>query len=283
MRSTLVPVSVVITALNEERRVGACLDSIRLLTDDVVLVDAESRDRTRQISAAKAARVFRRRWTGFSDQKNFGNAQARNDWILSLDADERVTPELVANIRHEIGHHQPTHDAYEIRFQNFYIGRQIRFGAWNPEWHRRLFDRREFVWNADEVHEGLAGRKGCTVGRLEGCIRHLTADSRADLVRKTEKYSELFALRMRRTGRVPGWAKIWLNPTWRFARDYFLRLGILDGRAGWEIAWEAVRYTHLKYRRALPKEPLGCPGDCLKSAQAGTMGESGIEFSGRRQ
>ncbi|MBI4625229.1 MAG: glycosyltransferase family 2 protein, partial [Verrucomicrobia bacterium] len=241
-----------IIALNEEQRVGGCLDSVRGLTDDIVVVDAESRDRTGEICRAKAARVFQRRWTGFSEQKNFGNARARYDWILSLDADEQVTPELAASIRRAFAHGPPSRDAYTIRFQNYYGGRQVRFGAWNPEWHVRLFDRRKCDWNSDEVHEGLRGVEGCEFGRLQGCIRHLTANSREELAAKTQRYSELFAVKLRRSGRVPGWAKVWLNPAWRFGRDFFLRLGVLDGAAGWAIAWEAARYTHLKYWRALP-------------------------------
>ena len=250
--SNPVPVSVVIIALNEEPRVGDCLDSVRGLTDDIVVVDAESRDRTGEICRAKDARVFQRRWTGFSDQKNFGNAQARHDWILSLDADERATPELVASIRREFAHGLPGRDACAIRFQNYFGGCQVRFGAWNPEWHVRLFDRRICDWNTDEVHEGLRGLEGCQFGRLEGCIRHLTVNSREELAAKTQRYSELFAEKLRRNGRVPGWVKVWLNPAWRFGRDFFLRLGILDGAVGWAIAWEAARYTHLKYWRARP-------------------------------
>jgi hypothetical protein len=248
-----VPVSVVIIALNEEERVGDCLESVRGLTDDVVVVDAESRDRTGEICRAKAARVFARRWTGFSEQKNFGNAQARHDWILSLDADERVTPELAASIRREFARGRPSRDAYAIRFQNYFGGREVRFGAWNPESHVRLFDRRKCDWNSDEVHEGLRRVEGSEIGRLEGCIRHLTVNSHVDLAAKTQRYSELFALKLRRRGRVPGWPKVWLNPVWRFGRDFFLRLGILDGAAGWAIAWEAARYTHLKYWLALPE------------------------------
>ena len=115
--------------------------------------------------------------------------------------------------------------------------------------------REKCDWNTDEVHEGLRGVEGCEFGRLEGCIRHLTANCRAELAAKTRRYSELFAVKLRRSGRVPGCAKVWLNPAWRFGRDFFLRLGVLDGAAGWAIAWEAAHYTHLKYRLALPDPP----------------------------
>ncbi len=247
---------------------GDCIDSVRGLTDDIVVVDAGSHDQTRAICRAKGARVFERRWTGFSDQKNFGNSQARHEWILSLDADERVTPELAASIRREFAHGPPNRDAYSIRFRNYYGGQPVRFGAWNPEWHIRLFDRRQCDWNTDEVHEGLRGLEDCTSGRLHGCIRHLPVSSREELAAKTRRYSELFAEKLRRKGRIPGWSKVWLNPVWRFSRDFFLRLGILDGGAGWAIAWEAAHYTHLKYWRALPARPLRRPIEWLAPGAA---------------
>lgn len=250
---------------------GACLDSVRELTDDIVVVDAESRDRTDEVCRANGARVFTRRWTGFSDQKNFGNAQARHDWILSLDADERLTPELAASIRREFAHGPPGRDAYAIRFQNYFAGHHVRFGAWNPEWHARLFDRRKCDWNTDDVHEGLRGVEGCRLGRLHGRIRHLTAASRAELAEKSRRYGELFALKLRRQGRAPGWTKIWLNPAWRFSRDLLLRLGALDGAAGWAIAWEAAHYTHLKYRLALPEPRPRHPVAWLAPATVAAM------------
>ena len=243
--------SVVIITLNEVKRIGDCLDSVRDLADDVVVIDAHSRDATRAICAGRGAKVVERAWTGYSAQKNFGNAQARHDWVLSLDADERVSTELAAAIRAEFAR-RPRCDAYSIRFENYFGPRRIHFGAWNPEYHVRLFDRRLLAWNEDDVHEGLCSAVEVRSGRLHGSIRHLTVDSRAQLAEKTERYSALFAAKVRRRARPPGALKVWLNPVWRFVRDYVVRLGALDGAAGAVIAWESARYTHLKYARALP-------------------------------
>ncbi len=245
------PLSVVIISLNEEKRIGDCLDSVRELTEDIVVVDSHSRDGTCTLCHSRGARVFQRAWTGYSAQKNFGNAQAAHDWILSLDADERVSPELAAALRREFAR-GPRCDAYSIRFQNYFGARRIRFGAWNPESHVRLFDRRVLSWNEAEVHEGLVATRAARTGRLAGCIRHLTVDSHAQLAEKSERYGALFAAKARRRTRPPGLLKIWLNPVWRFVRDYVLRLGVLDGGPGVIIAWEAARYTHLKYAGALP-------------------------------
>ncbi|MBI5768838.1 MAG: glycosyltransferase family 2 protein [Verrucomicrobia bacterium] len=247
----LLPLSVVIIAHNEERRIGDCLESVRDLTGDIVVVDGGSRDGTVEVCQERGARVFVRAWRGYADQKNFGNGQARHEWILSLDADERVTPGLAAAIRRAFGSGEPGCAAYSIRFESYFGVRRVRFGAWNPEWHARLFDRRVCDWNADEVHEGLRGLEGCSIGRLEGRVRHLTVATRRELTAKSDRYAALFASKLQRQRRRPHWTKIWFNPAWRFCRDYFLRAGVLDGTAGLAIAWEAARYTHLKYRGAL--------------------------------
>lgn len=251
------PLSVVIIASNEEERIGECLDSVSRLVDDIVVVDAHSRDTTVAIAASKGARIFQRSWVGYSDQKNFGNDQARHDWILSLDADERISPELAESLRRTFVHGEPDRAAFAIRFQSYFGTRRVRFGAWNPEWHLRIFDRRKCDWNDVCVHEGLRGVEGFRVGRLEGVIRHYTVASRVELTGKMVRYSDLFAAKLRVCGQEPGWSNIWLNPVWRFARDYILRLGVLDGAVGFIIAWEAACYTHSKYVKARNAWP--CP------------------------
>jgi glycosyltransferase involved in cell wall biosynthesis len=254
MTGTTMPISVVVIARNEERRIGDCLSSVQRLTDDIVVVDSISSDRTAEIAEAAGARVFVRAWPGYSEQKNFGNDVARYDWILSLDADERVSSELAASLRREFVD-GPRCDVYDIRFKNYFGPKRVRFGAWNPESHARLFDRRLFSWNTDDVHEGLRGPEAVRRGRLNGPIIHLTVAGHAQLAEKSERYATLFAAKVRRRNRNPGWPKVWLNPAWRFIRDYLLRLGILDGTPGFWIAWEAARYTHLKYRLAQIPRP----------------------------
>jgi glycosyltransferase involved in cell wall biosynthesis len=230
--SDLLPITVVIITLNEKQRVGDCLASVEELTDDVVVVDAGSQDGTKEQCRERGARVYERDWRGFSEQKNFGNSMAKYDWILSLDADERVTPELVLSIRREWARGRGSADAYKIRFANYFGGKRIRFGAWNPEWHVRLFDRRKTSWNTDEVHESLRDLKKIRCGQLVGKIQHLTVSGRKELEAKTVRYSGLFQQKLRRLGRTPPWTKVWLNPAWRFIRDFFLRLGGFRRRGG---------------------------------------------------
>ena len=134
--------------------------------------------------------------------KNFGAEAARHDWILSLDADERITPALADSMRREFAS-GVRHHAYDLRFRSFYGQRPVRFGAWNPEWHTRLFDRRRFRWNTDEVHEGLRGEPGSPTGRLRGFVHHFTVENQAELAAKGERYGRLFAEKLRRQGRRP--------------------------------------------------------------------------------
>ena len=249
------PISVVIISLNEIRHLEACLESVRALASDIVLVDSGSTDGTVDRAKAAGVRVYHRRWTGYSDQKNYANALAAHDWVLSLDVDERVTPALIEAIRAEwlSGPHV---DAYDLKFVNLIGNRLIRFGSWNPEYHVRLFDRTKFQWNSDEVHEGLKASAPVTLSRLGGAIEHRTVNSVEELVIKTERYSALFAEKLLRLGRQPSWWKIWLNPVFRFWRDFVVKAGVLDGLLGFAIAWESARYTHLKYRLALaPTQP----------------------------
>jgi glycosyltransferase involved in cell wall biosynthesis len=267
MTGATLPISVVVIARNEERRIGDCLSSVRLLIDDIVVVDSISSDRTAEIAEAAGARVFVRAWPGYSEQKNFGNGAARYNWILSLDADERVSPELAASLRREFDD-DPRCDVYDIRFKNYFGTQRVRFGAWNPEWHARLFDRRLFTWNTDNVHEGLCGPEAFRRGRLNGPIIHLTVDGHAQLAEKSERYATLFAAKVRRRSRHPSWPKVWLNPAWRFIRDYLVRLGILDGTPGFLIAWEAARYTHLKYRLAQIPRPAWYQASWLRLGSA---------------
>jgi glycosyltransferase involved in cell wall biosynthesis len=246
--TTLLPISVIIIAKNEEHRIGDCIDSVRSLTNDIVVVDSGSTDHTREVALAHGARVAYHEWQGYSQQKNFGNYLAKYNWILSLDADERVSSKLAGSIREAFAA-GPLHDAYTLRFRSFFEGKPVRFGAWNPEFHIRLFDRLKFTWNCDDVHEGLRGEDNTAIGRLDGVVLHFTIEERAQLARKTDLYASLFAQKARRKNKSVSWAKVWLNPAWRFFRDYVVRLGLLDGTAGWSIAFEAARYTHLKYNR----------------------------------
>jgi glycosyltransferase involved in cell wall biosynthesis len=244
----MTPLSAVVITHNEEAKIGDCLDSLFQVTDDVVVVDSGSTDRTRELCLARGARFFARAWDGYPSQKNFGNAQARHDWIVSIDADERLSDELVASIRQTFA--QPLGaDAFRLKFATYFCGQPIRYGGWNPEWHVRIFDKTKIEWNRDAVHEGLTLAPHHRVAKLAGPVRHYTVDTLAAFYAKTERYSDLFAQRGRQLGKRASWFKLVVSPVFRLVAEYVFRLGFLDGRAGWAIARENARYTYLKYRK----------------------------------
>jgi glycosyltransferase involved in cell wall biosynthesis len=241
--------SAVVITHNEVKRIGACLDSLRQVSDDLIVVDSGSTDATEAICLAKGARFFRRAWDGYSPQKNFGNAQARHPWVISLDADEELSPELIASIQRQFAAGVADYDAFSLPFITNFCGQWIRHGGWNPEQHVRLFDQRRIQWNLDAVHEGLTLRPEHRIGRLTGHVRHYTVDTLAQFYAKTERYSQLFAQRNHQAGKRAGWVKTYLSPAFRLLAEFVFKRGFLDGRAGWIIARENARYTYLKYKK----------------------------------
>lgn len=245
----MTPISAVVITLNEERRIAACIASLRQITTDIVVVDSGSTDRTRQICQAEGARFFYHPWKGYSAQKNFGNQQALHHWILSIDADERLSPELANVIRQHFATEPECH-AFSLPFITNFCGKWIKHGGWYPQRHIRLFDKREIAWDDNFVHEGLCIKPEHRVVYLKGGhIEHYTVDSLAEAVVKTDKYSTLFAQKAFASGKKFSPLKMYLSPAFRFFSEFVLRMGFLDGKAGYYIARENTHYTYLKYRK----------------------------------
>lgn len=240
--------SVVIITVNQARKIKRTIEAVKTLTDDIVVVDSGSTDDTREVARMAGARVYERAWTGYSEQKNFGNDHARYDWILSIDDDEVISPELAQNIQATFSQ-RPSFDAYDLPFRTVFCGQLIRFGGWNPESHVRLFDRTKIQWNTDAVHEGLTLLPQHSIGKLQGYVLHYTVESPEQFAAKTDRYSTLFAEKGRKLGKKPNFVKRYLSPIFRFLREYVFKLGFLDGYYGWFIAKENARYTYLKYQK----------------------------------
>ncbi len=244
----MLPISVVIITKNQAIKLRTTIEAIKPLTNDIVVIDALSQDDTVAVARACGARVFERAWTGYSDQKNFGNRQAKNDWILSIDDDEVVSKELTENIK-KVFFSMSNFDAFDLPFRTVFCGKLIRFGGWNPESHIRLFDKRTINWNTDAVHEGLTIQPNHRVEKLSGYVYHHTVDTLEQFYAKTDRYSTLFAERSLQQGRKTSFLKIYLSPIFRFLREYIFRLGFLDGYYGLIIAKDNARYTYLKYKK----------------------------------
>ncbi len=238
--------SVTIVTLNEERNIARALRSVPF-ADEVVVVDSGSRDRTREIAAALGARVIEERWRGYAAQKNFAAEQAAYTWILSIDADEEVGPELAAEILRLKGE-EPAADGYAFPRLARYLGKWIRHSGWYPDRKVRLYRKDRARWTGDYVHESV--RVEGAVAQLHGDLLHYTCDSLAEHYRTLDRYTTLAARELRARGRSVGALQLVLSPAWTFVKSYVLQRGFLDGAAGLTIARMAAIYTFRKYSKA---------------------------------
>lgn len=235
------PISACIITLNEADRIDDCIRSLAFC-DEIVIVDAGSKDDTAARAVALDAKVVTHPFEGYRKQKDFAVSAAQHDWVLCLDADERVTPELRAAIQ------QADFAAAGYRFARAteYFGAFLRHGNAYPDRVLRLFDRRRGGWRGDrEIHEHVSVDGDIAV--LSGDLEHCAYRSLTDQLNRLQKYARLMALDMharRRRASVLNWV---LNPFWRFFRGYVLRAGFLDGWRGLVYAWVEANYTRQKF------------------------------------
>jgi glycosyltransferase involved in cell wall biosynthesis len=235
--------SVTVITRDEEARIEGCLESVAW-ADEIVVVDAESTDRTVEIARRFTPRVVVRPWPGFAVQKAFALGLATQPWVLSLDADEQVTPELRAEISSVLERDGPL-DGYHVPRRNFFLGRWIRHGTWYPDHQLRLFRRDRATFPAVNVHESASvdGR----LGHLRGALLHRSYEGIADFVDRANRYSTLAARDLASRGARPSAAAMILDPLGRFASMYLWHRGFLDGRRGLVLA---VLYSYYVFLRA---------------------------------
>ncbi len=240
-------VSVVIICRNEAHIIGRTIEAAFRFTDDVVVVDSGSNDGTQSIVTAAGARLLETGWDGYGKNKNKGVTMARYDWILSVDADE-VADDALANQLRELVLAGPE-TMYNILFRVFLGDKRIRYGEWSNDAHIRLYNRNHTHWNEAEVHENLLLPDHTQVITLKGHLLHYTSGDLHEFAMKTVNYAVLNAAKYQHQGKKAGWTKIYLAAPFSFVKNYFFRLGFLDGRAGFTIAKMNAFYTLLKYLR----------------------------------
>lgn len=239
-------ISACLITFNEEANIADAIDSVKW-ADEILIVDADSTDKTREISRAKGAKVIRQKWHGFSRQKQFAVDNASNNWIFSLDADERVSDKL----RNEILSlkklpETDLADGYKIPRLSFYMNRPIKHGDWYPDWQLRFFDRRNAKWKEAIVHESV--EVNGEIYRLSGDILHYSIENAAYHHRLIgERYAPLSAEQMFKNGRRTSKIKLATAGFTTFVKNYFLKFGFLDGIPGFCIARFAAHHSFLKH------------------------------------
>jgi len=241
-------ISAVIITLNEEERLEPALTSLEGVASEIIVVDALSTDETLKIAKKYTDKIFRRKWTNFADQKNFGNNQASSPWILSLDADERLSPELRQEI-FSFKEDEPQCSGFTMPRQVYYLGRWIRHSGWYPDRKLRLFRKDKSRWVGEYIHEKveIQGK----VEKLAGSIHHFTYRNIHDHLTRINAFSDLGAKKLYGQKKRCRWYHLFLFPFFRFAKSYFWRGGFLDGFAGLVISVLNgysifIRYAKLK-------------------------------------
>jgi len=237
--------SAIIITKNEAANIGDCLDTLAFC-DERIVVDGQSSDGTLMIAKQKGARVATHSWNGFGPQKNYALSLAQGDWVLSIDADERVTPELAAQIRAAIDSNEA--DGYELPRQSSFCGRMMRHSGWFPDRVLRLFRRERARFSDDVVHERVVcdGK----VARLTAPLVHYPVARLEDAIRRVDHYSTLGAEKLAASGRRISFFSGIAHGAATFLRVYLLKLGFLDGSAGFLLAVANAEGAYYRYMKA---------------------------------
>lgn len=253
------PVSLVIIALNEEAKIARCIESASW-ADEVIVVDSGSSDRTFEIARNLGAQVILEKWRGFQQQKTFACSLARNSWVLSLDADEALSPELsmtLKNLSDGTGivpdFSFEKNDGIEFSRISFNLGRWIHHGGWYPDWQLRFFNRESASWVAQNVHEHVDAKN---VVRLAQPIWHWPFDSLSEQVSTNNRYSSLGAQDLFDRQKNFSMVKLIFKPISKFIETYLIKRGFQDGMAGFIISVGAAYSVFLKFAKLWESQKL---------------------------
>lgn len=238
------PISLVVITFNEEAHIERCLRSAPFVSD-IVVVDSFSTDRTVEIAKSVGARVFSEKWKGFGPQKAFAAEQAQNPWVLSLDADEALSPELAQEIVEQFSTLDPE-AGYLVPRRSFYLGRWIDHGGWYPDYQLRMFNKSHSQWNSAGLHEKVEVKRQL---KLKEDLHHWVFDDLSDQVRTNDRYSSLGAASLAEKKRRFSYFHLLTKPPTKFVETYFFKAGILDGLPGFIISVGAAYSVFLKWAK----------------------------------
>lgn len=238
-------ISAVIICKNEEHNIRACLESVKWC-DEIVVVDSGSTDRTVEIAKEFTSKVLFHEWPGYVAQKNYALAQATGEWVISLDADERCTPELEKKIR-EILADPHAADGYKVRRHVYYLGRWINHCGWYPDWKLRVARRATCSWTGVDPHDKLVTQG--TTKKLDADIEHYTYRDLSHQLQIIDKFSDVVRDEWLKAGKKPSLFLLMVHPWIKFLEVYLWKRGILDGRAGLIISMASAFYVFAKHAK----------------------------------
>jgi glycosyltransferase involved in cell wall biosynthesis len=238
------PLSALVITYNEEANIAACLDGLAWV-DEIVVVDAMSTDRTCEIASRHTPHVFRRAWEGYAAARQYALSRCSHEWVLSVDADERVTPGLRQEIENTLV--RPAFDGYLVARKAFFLGRWIRHCGWYPGYVLRLFRKDKAYVTDRKVHEGMRTRG--TVGTLGSPLEHYTYTSIPAYFGRFDTYTSLAAEELHERGRKAGLADLLARPPFQFCKMYFAKLGFLDGFEGLVLCAFSGFHVFVKYAK----------------------------------
>lgn len=241
------PVSACVITLNEEDHIERCLQSVSWV-DEMLVVDSGSEDRTVEIAERNGARVIHNDWPGHVEQKQFATDQAIHDWVLSLDADEWLSPELAESIQDLFADGTPpSQTCYRMNRLSWYLDRWMYHGGWQPDWNIRLFNRTETNWGGQNPHDRVLATE--QVNTVNGYLLHHPYDSLSDHMTYLDDYTTIMAKEKHEDGETATLVTACAHAWWKFWRDYLLKRGFLDGASGFINGAMASFYVFLKYMK----------------------------------
>jgi glycosyltransferase involved in cell wall biosynthesis len=256
--------TVTVITRDEAANIGAALTSVAW-ADEIIVIDSQSTDGTADLARRHGARVEVRAWPGYSAQKNYAASIATHDWILSIDADERVSPELAAEIK-ALMVSEPAARGYRVPRVSYYLGRWIRGTDWYPDYQLRLYDRRAGEWNGRRVHESVALKS--QPGQLRHDLRHYPYRDISHHLQTIDRYTTLAAEQMRAEGRTVSRAGLVLHPPFAFLRNYILRGGFRLGSAGVVVSTLNSYYVFLKLAKVWESQAVNAAAPEARTQRA---------------
>jgi glycosyltransferase involved in cell wall biosynthesis len=242
--------SVAIITFNEEKNIERCLNSIATIADEIIIVDSNSTDKTKELCTKYLVKFYTQPFLGYLEQKKLATTYCTHDFVLSLDADECLSPQLIQSIQH-VKANNFYYDAFTMNRLSNFCGKWIRHGTWYPDRKLRLFNKQKGNWAGSQIHENIQMKSHSTIAFLKGDLHHYSYNSIEEVLTQNNKYTSLQVEEMFAKGKKSSWFKIIVNPMVAFINGYIFKRGFLDGWDGYFIAKTIAYFTMVKYIKLL--------------------------------